>query len=186
MRPRYRACDGVAMELGKNGQDGTEAGSGISIDAVALFPCRHRLGRELVGQGRLCRAAGPGGRLFRSRKKKPCLRCAHCLKSARGIHPDIIVVDRLEDRQSIVVDQIRAVREDAVVLPNDAEKKVYIIRQAGLMTAQAQNAFLKLLEEPPACSSFILAVDNPRRIASDRPVPLRGASMPAAGPRPNG
>ena len=93
--------------------------------------------------------------------KRPCATCPHCVKSARGIHPDIIAVDRREDKQNILVDQIRAVREDAVVLPNEAEKKAYIIHQADLMNAQAQNAFLKLLEEPPESSGFILVAEDP-------------------------
>ena len=92
---------------------------------------------------------------------RPCQKCPHCLKSARGIHPDIMIVDRLADKQNILVDQIRSVREDAVVLPNEAEKKAYIIRHAGLMNQQAQNAFLKVLEEPPGSASFILAAENP-------------------------
>jgi DNA polymerase-3 subunit delta' len=92
---------------------------------------------------------------------RPCMTCPHCLKSARGTHPDIIIVDRREDKQNILVDQIRAVREDAVVMPNEANKKAYIIHQAGLMNTQAQNAFLKLLEEPPESSGFILVAEDP-------------------------
>ena len=93
--------------------------------------------------------------------KKPCQTCPHCVKSARETHPDIIVVDRREDKQSILVDQIRALREDAAVLPNEAEKKAYIIHQSDLMNVYAQNALLKLLEEPPESSGFILVAEDP-------------------------
>jgi DNA polymerase-3 subunit delta' len=93
--------------------------------------------------------------------KRPCLTCHHCVKASRGIHPDIIVVDRREDKQNLLVDQVRTIREDAVVLPNEAQKKVYIIRHADLMNQQAQNALLMVLEEPPESSRFILVAENP-------------------------
>ena len=85
---------------------------------------------------------------------KPCLYCAHCKKSSRMIHPDIIFIDRLGDARNILVDQIRALKEDAVIMPNEASVKVYILHHADSMNAQAQNAILKLLEEPPAKLAF--------------------------------
>jgi DNA polymerase III gamma/tau subunit len=87
--------------------------------------------------------------------------CRHCVKALRGIHPDIAVLDRLPDKREIVVDQIRELREDAVVLPNDADMKVYIIHHAECLNASAQNALLKLLEEPPSFVVIILSVTNP-------------------------
>lgn len=92
--------------------------------------------------------------------QKPCGVCVHCDKAFRHIHPDIIIIDRNQDAKEIYVDQIRALREDAVILPNEAAKKIYIIRHAGAMNTPAQNAILKLLEEPPACTSFILTSEN--------------------------
>ena len=92
---------------------------------------------------------------------RPCGRCRHCQKSEKGIHPDILTVDRLTDdkgkpRREIYVDQIRDIVADAYILPNEAERKVYIIRNADAMNAAAQNALLKILEEPPRFVSFIL------------------------------
>jgi hypothetical protein len=93
--------------------------------------------------------------------KKPCMSCPHCEKSSRHIHPDIIIIDRLPDTRLILVDQIRALMKDAAILPNEAEKKVYIIMHAGTMNTSAQNALLKQLEEPPLSASFILVTENP-------------------------
>lgn len=93
--------------------------------------------------------------------KRPCLSCAHCQKSLRHIHPDIISVDRNQENRLIQIDQIRALREDASVMPNEAEKKVYIIKHAEAINIPAQNAMLKLLEEPPGSASFILVAENP-------------------------
>ncbi|MBP0989709.1 MAG: hypothetical protein J5874_00825 [Oscillospiraceae bacterium] len=76
----------------------------------------------------------------------------------RGIYPDVITIE--QEKGIISVDKIRAMKADAAILPNEAEGKVYIVRDVQNMTAQAQNAFLKLLEEPPKRVSFILTVDN--------------------------
>jgi hypothetical protein len=92
---------------------------------------------------------------------KPCMLCPQCLKTSRMIHPDVIAIDKLEDKRELLVDQIRALREDAVILPNEADKKVYIIKNADTMNASAQNAILKLLEEPPSYAAFLLLAKNP-------------------------
>lgn len=97
--------------------------------------------------------------------ERPCGLCRSCVKAEKGIHPDIITVSRLTDdkgkeRREIYVDQIREITESALILPNESEKKVYIVRDAGTMNPSAQNAFLKLLEEPPPFVAFILTADN--------------------------
>ena len=97
---------------------------------------------------------------------RPCGRCRDCRKAEKGIHPDILTVERLTDdkgkpRREIYVEQIRDIVADAVVVPNEAERKVYIIRFADSMNAAAQNALLKILEEPPRFVSFILVAASP-------------------------
>ena len=103
--------------------------------------------------------------LCESAIKRPCGVCRHCKKSLRGIHPDVMVTTRPVDdkgkqKKEIQVKQIRAIGATAAILPNEAEKKVYIIRDAGAMNASAQNALLKMLEEPPRFDAFILITDN--------------------------
>jgi hypothetical protein len=92
---------------------------------------------------------------------KPCLKCTHCDKAARHIHPDIIIVDKAPDKREIMVDQLRELKKDVIVVPNDAEKKAYIINDADSMNINAQNAFLQILEEPPRHVVFVLRTDNP-------------------------
>ncbi len=92
---------------------------------------------------------------------RPCGRCRHCRKAAAGIHPDIITISRLEDKAGILVDQARNLRADAYVVPNEADRKVYIIDPADKMNPQAQNALLKVLEEPPSAVIFLLVASNP-------------------------
>ncbi len=99
----------------------------------------------------------------------PCGVCRGCRKAASGSHPDIIPVVRQMDRngnlrRELTVDQIRELAADAQVLPNEAERKVYIIEEAELMNLNAQNAALKLLEEPPATVIFVLCAVNSNQL----------------------
>lgn len=91
----------------------------------------------------------------------PCGQCRNCRKVFSGTHPDVIVVERgMTDkgqmRREILVDQIRTITADAVVAPNEAERKVYIIHEADKLNIPAQNALLKALEEPPGHACFVL------------------------------
>ena len=101
--------------------------------------------------------------------KKPCGVCRDCRKVHAGVHPDVTTLSRLADekgkqKQFITVDQIRALSADAVVLPNEAARKVYIIEQAETMNPAAQNAALKLLAEPPAGAVFLLCTTRPMQL----------------------
>lgn len=107
------------------------------------------------------RAAHLAAELLCEAENAPCGECANCRKVFAGIHPDVIRVERTagdkgQIRRDILVDQIRSVTADAVIAPNEARRKVYIIREADRLNTAAQNALLKVLEEPPARVSFIL------------------------------
>ena len=101
--------------------------------------------------------------LCRSDGVRPCRTCRDCRKVYDGVHPDVIYIAPDPDAKvpSIKVDQIRGVAATAYILPSEAEKKVYVLRQADTMNLNAQNAFLKLLEEPPQSAAFILAAASP-------------------------
>ncbi len=75
-------------------------------------------------------------------------------------HPDITVISPLEKKKSILIDQIRNLREETYIKPHKAEKRVFIIDFADTMNIQSQNALLKVLEEPPKTVMFILIVQN--------------------------
>lgn len=87
----------------------------------------------------------------------PCGKCDACRKAENRTHPDII---RLGSDESVGVNDIRNLKRDALLRPNDADRKVYIINHAEAMTHQAQDAFLKILEEPPAFTSFVILCYN--------------------------
>jgi len=103
--------------------------------------------------------------LCRAASERPCGLCRDCRKIKAGIHPDVVTVTHLSDksgkpRRDILVDQIRELGADASVLPNEADGKVYIIEDADTMNEQAQNAALKLFEEPPRGVNFVLCAAN--------------------------
>lgn len=89
-------------------------------------------------------------------EEKPCSKCKECMKVDKGVHPDIFVTGGNGNLRSIHIETIRNIREDAYIKPNESSKKIYIINSANEMSLQAQNAFLKILEEPPSNVIFIL------------------------------
>lgn len=90
----------------------------------------------------------------------PCGMCRSCVEAAANSNPDIIYVNRPKDKKSISVDTIRGVNEDALIKPFSSPRKVYIINEGDLLTAQAQNAFLKTFEEPPEFAVFIIVAET--------------------------
>ncbi len=71
-------------------------------------------------------------------------------------HPDVILVEKLKDKKSINAEQVRNMRADAYIMPNEADNKIYILRDADEMSVTVQNIILKLLEEPPEGVILIL------------------------------
>lgn len=96
--------------------------------------------------------------LFCENTEKPCLKCINCKKIKSGIHPDITEISGEAGKQrSIKIDTIRDIRAKAYIMPNEAPFQIFIIQEASGMGEEAQNALLKILEEPPATARFILA-----------------------------
>lgn len=89
--------------------------------------------------------------------ERPCGRCRSCIQAAAGSHPDIIFFN--PQGENIKVDDIRELRQKSFMAPSQSDFKVIIINRADLMNQQAQNALLKVLEEPVA-SVFILLTAN--------------------------
>jgi DNA polymerase-3 subunit delta' len=90
--------------------------------------------------------------------EKPCGVCPACHKALVSGHPDIITVD--SDTATVPIRVIRQMQADAYVRPNEAEKKIYMLPRANAMQPPAQNALLKLLEEPPSYCVFFLLTDS--------------------------
>jgi len=89
-----------------------------------------------------------------------CGGCKACVMAEAGTHPDIEYVVPEEDKKSIGVDVMRRMIEGVYVRPYTARKKVIIINNFEQANVQAQNAVLKVLEEPPEYVVFLLTVSS--------------------------
>ncbi|MCI8331884.1 MAG: hypothetical protein HFE78_03575 [Clostridiales bacterium] len=85
-------------------------------------------------------------------------------KIAKDICPDVIYIKAPEGKSILSVDAIRAIREQVYLAPHELPFKAYLIFGADQMSEGAQNAFLKLLEEPPADVYFFLLCENRARL----------------------
>ncbi|MCL2857818.1 MAG: hypothetical protein FWE19_08935 [Oscillospiraceae bacterium] len=93
-------------------------------------------------------------------KVRPCGQCVSCEKVEKGIHPDLQSYLGEGKSLAISVDKVRQIRAQAYILPGESERKVLLLRGVQTMLAPAQNALLKILEEPPASAVFILTTTN--------------------------
>ncbi len=118
------------------------------VPHALLFTGPAGVGKSLAGTllaaGILC-GGGSG---------KPCGACPACIMFDRGAHPDFILVR--PDGRAIKIDQIRNLQHFAALTPAMGLRRVCMIEEAELMTVQAANSLLKLLEEPPPGFVFIL------------------------------
>lgn len=93
--------------------------------------------------------------------KLPCGECRHCQKIFECIHPDVQFYEREKDKKEFSVKIVRdSIKTDAFIKPNEADGRVFIIKDAETMNVSAQNALLKILEEPPKGVKFILCCEN--------------------------
>lgn len=87
---------------------------------------------------------------------RPCGVCNSCNKVDSFNHPDLHIIRKPSDSTAIKVDAVRDIRAKALLLPNEGNKSVFIIAEAQLMNPSAQNALLKIFEEPQSHVLFIL------------------------------
>ena len=91
-----------------------------------------------------------------SGEKIPCGVCNRCKRIYSDSFPDIRLLSRSGGKATIGVEELRDFREDMFLSPTESPYKFYIVEDADLMTSAAQNALLKVLEEPPSSVHIIL------------------------------
>ena len=92
---------------------------------------------------------------------KPCGICKGCVNAKNKTHADVSYPPVTNKSKTYSIEQIRDIIADAYILPNEARAKVYVFEEADTrLTTVTQNAFLKLLEEPPQNVYFILLCEN--------------------------
>ena len=91
----------------------------------------------------------------------PCGHCAACRGILDGSVLDVVELDAASNNG---VDNVRALREEAVFSPATVKKRVYIIDEVHMLSTPAFNALLKILEEPPEHLMFILATTELQKV----------------------
>lgn len=91
----------------------------------------------------------------------PCNECENCRAILEETTLDVVEMDAASNRR---IDDIRELKEHVIYPPSKLKYKVYIIDEAHMITREAFNALLKIMEEPPAHLIFILATTNPDQI----------------------
>ena len=91
----------------------------------------------------------------------PCMNCEACRRIAAGGHFDVLEIDGASNRG---IDEIRDLREKAQYAAAEGGYKIYIIDEVHMLTREAFNALLKILEEPPDRVIFIFATTEPRKV----------------------
>src|SRR3989442_1857183 len=128
--------------------------SGATLPPSLLFTGPSGVGKRLtaisVAQTLNCLKSGDDA----------CGQCAACTRIARGVHPDVVIVEPGESG-AIKIDQVRDVVERANYRPFEGRRRVVIVDEADALVVPAQNALLKTLEEPPPSSMFILVTARP-------------------------
>lgn len=97
---------------------------------------------------------------------EPCCECASCMAVVSGEHLDVMEIDGASNRG---IDQIRELKSHVGLAPFMGKNKVYILDEVHMLTAEAFNALLKTLEEPPSNVIFLFATTEPHKV----PVTIR-------------
>jgi DNA polymerase-3 subunit gamma/tau len=92
---------------------------------------------------------------------KPCGKCSACLEIANGNSFDVIEIDGASNRG---IDEVRTLRENVKFAPSYGKYKIYIVDEVHMLTADAFNALLKTLEEPPEHVKFIFATTEVHKV----------------------
>ena len=104
----------------------------------------------LIAAGLLCESENP-----------PCAQCHICHNVLNANHPDVLFFEsEKHTKDSFKIETVRQIRDVAFIAPNQSASKVFILNEADLMNSAAQNALLKILEEPPAYAYFILLCEK--------------------------
>jgi DNA polymerase-3 subunit delta' len=102
--------------------------------------------------------------LCQNPSQAPCGTCPGCHRVATAQHPDLVVLQPIEDSRQIRIEQIRELSEELALTAHQGSYKVAVITPADSLNRFAANALLKTLEEPPARTLIMLVVTQPSRL----------------------
>lgn len=120
---------------------------------------KHTLALEIAAAAN-CENKADGGAML------PCGICSSCKRIYSGNFPDVSYLERSSGKATIGVEELRDFREDMFLSSTESEFKFYIIEDGDLLTPAAQNALLKVLEEPPKNVHIILLATEADKLLS--------------------
>lgn len=94
----------------------------------------------------------------------PCRRCNTCRRIFEGTFTDVKVLDKPKDKATIGVESVKEFKEDMFLSAGESDVKIYIVKNAHLLTPQAQNALLTVMEEPPSGVFILLLSESADKI----------------------
>ncbi|MBO5733771.1 MAG: hypothetical protein J6R66_02630 [Clostridia bacterium] len=95
----------------------------------------------------------------------PCGVCPACIQARANTLPDIIVPKKDKDSKTLGVEEVRQqIIAEAYLKPRNTQRKIFIIEQGDELSPAAQNALLKVLEEPPSYVTFIICVTSKEKL----------------------
>jgi DNA polymerase III subunit delta' len=166
---------------------GPAVGGGSVWDLVVGHAEQVTVLQEAVASGRVIHAwlfTGPPGigKLHTARVFAAALNCPAggdgtcdvCRRILRGVHPDVHLI--VPEGDFLLVEDVRAVREEAWRSRHEARTAVFILDEADRMTEAAANALLKVLEEPPPQVVFVLVARSADALVET--VPSRARTLP--------
>jgi DNA polymerase III delta prime subunit len=75
-------------------------------------------------------------------------------------NPDLLIIEKVKNKKSIGIEEVREIGKFLKILPISHTQKIVLIREANVLTPEAQNSLLKILEEPPEYARIILEAES--------------------------
>ncbi|MBD3295817.1 MAG: DNA polymerase III subunit delta' [Candidatus Omnitrophica bacterium] len=141
-----------------------------------LFSGPEGVGRSMTARAFIAALTCPD----RADGHRPCLRCSACLRIHSDEHPDVKWI-KPEKNKAVKIEQIRRAKDALHLKPFESGISVCVIEDAHLMTREASNALLKVLEEPPGKAMMILITHKKQKLLPtviSRCVELRFSFLP--------
>ena len=126
-----------------------------------LFTGPGHIGKALLAQRFAQTLLCTGGGDAHKAPQNPCNICLSCRKVMHGNHPDVHYISRPQDKQFILIEQVRALQADAARKTLECRRNIFIIQGMHEMNVQAANCLLKTLEEPEPDVILLLTVPDP-------------------------
>jgi len=118
-------------------------------------------GPKGLGKTSTARIIAKAVNCLHTKKGEPDNTCEQCISITNGTNIDVLEIDGASNRG---IDEIRDLREKVKLAPSGSKKKVYIIDEVHMLTTEAFNALLKIIEEPPIHVMFIFCTTEPQKI----------------------